>query len=275
MADKTVFSQRVKQALDAIDKDYLSYDKSEFWMIERRYQYVKNYAMEKQLYNTSIALPLVRGLHDGAHRKGTVLLEGEPHRMPYVIHCLMVCRMLIDLQLPLSKEDEDILLASALCHDVIEDIDLPEHGKEIYLKFGMDPRVYDTVLLVSKRKDFTEEEHQIYFRKIAENRLSLLIKLSDRGNNVEDLYNMKIWKIHEYIGETRTYFYSMCDYGAEHFPELETGIEMLREKMLTLTETAEIFADRLESREKKLRGQLEVLQAENQRLKAILNEAEA
>lgn len=260
------FSDRVKMTLDSFNEEDLYYHEDEFWMIEHPYSYIEYYAMENHLYNTAIALPIARALHNGGYRKATTHREGKTYRLPYVIHCLLVCRMLVDLNLPLSDYEKDIVLAAALCHDMIEDIPFPEKGKELITYYHLDPLVYETVKLVSKRKDFTDEEHQAYFDNIQANKLALLVKLSDRSNNVEDLYNMKTWKVHEYVWETNTYFLPMCAYGKENYKDLYECIEILLDKIRSLTEVAVTFVDRYVKQEEKMIEQKKKLEEENRKL---------
>lgn len=267
MKERMTFRDSVREILQGMAPQDLQFDESEFWMIQSPYEYIEFYARNRELLNTSIALPLARGLHNGGHRKSSIVRNGESHRLPYVIHCLIVCRILVDIKVPLTKEEEDILLAAALCHDMIEDLPFPEQGKELYTQYHLDPRVYETVKLVSKRRDFTQEDEKAYFRGIAENKLALLVKLSDRSHNVEDLYNMSVWKVHEYIGETEQYFLPMCTYGLEHYPELRKTIEILQDKILCLTRASQILVDRCEARERELHAQLESLRQENAALR--------
>lgn len=268
MKERIQFRKKVQTILSQIDPEYLSYDESEFWMIQTPYECIEFYAQHKHLLNTSIALPLARGLHNGTHRKSSLLKHGVTYRLPYVIHCLQVCRILMYLDLPLPDDELDVLLAAALCHDMIEDIPFPEGGRELTTQFHLDPRVYETVRLVSKRKDFTPEEEQAFFHGIESNRFALLVKLADRGHNVEDLFNRSVWKVHEYVGETRTYYMPMCDYGLAHYPELQNAIGVLQGKMNSLTSVSEILVDRCEAREQELTKRLQALKEENAQLRA-------
>lgn len=262
------FRKQVQDILDGIGPEILSYDESEFWMIQGPYEYIEFYVAEKGLLNTSIALPLARGLHNGTHRKSSIKKDGVSYRLPYLIHPLLVCRMLVDMQIPISKEEEDILLAAALCHDMIEDIPFEHHGEELMTLYHLDRRVYETVKYVSKRRDFTEEEEKEFFHQIETHFLALFVKLSDRGNNVEDLYNMSTWKVHEYVEETRKYFFPMCNYAKTHYPDLLASFEILEDKIANLTRVAEILVDRYNQLEKELNQQLEELMEENARLRA-------
>lgn len=261
------FQKQVETLLQDIDPQELAYDTSEFWMIQPIYEYIYYYSIQNQLPNTYIALQLARGFHDGVHRKLSIIKDGKAYRLPYLIHPLQVCRMLIDIQIPLSHEDLDVVLASALCHDMIEDCDFPEHGKEMYKKYHLDKKVYETVKYVSKRKDFTEEEERAHFHDIESHELALLVKLSDRGNNVEDLYNMSLWKVHEYVGETNKFFLPMCEYALEHYPVLARSFEVLQDKIVTLTSAALILVDRYSDEELRLQEEVEMLKKENDLLR--------
>ena len=71
------------------------------------YMFIKGFAVAKNLNQTLIALALARHFHDGQYRK-----DGTP----YICHPLKVCSTLISYGI-----EDDITLACALCHDVIED----------------------------------------------------------------------------------------------------------------------------------------------------------
>ena len=131
MKSRIAFRNKVDAYLKTLDERTLSYNKDEYWMIFSVYEFLEYYSFENRLWNTCIALPLARGLHDGTYRRSSITKNGSTYRLPYVIHCLYVCRMLADLNIPISLEEKDILLASALCHDMIEDLPFPKHGLEI------------------------------------------------------------------------------------------------------------------------------------------------
>lgn len=268
MALNVEFQEKIKEILDDIDPDVLDYDEDEYWMIQSAYEFVEYYAIKNELLNTAIALPLARGLHNGDHRKSSLIKGDLSYRLPYIIHPLVVCKMLIELRIPLSHEEQDILYAAALCHDMIEDIPFLDHGRELTVLYHLNPDVYETVRTVSKRKNFTEEEERAHFQAIAENKLATLIKLSDRGNNVEDLYNMSARKVYEYVDETQKYLFPICQYAKEHYPEIKASLQILEDKMFCLTEAARILVTRYEEKEQELHDRIEALQAENDALRA-------
>ncbi len=272
MSGKSPFMQHIKEILSEIDPEVLSYKEEEFWLYERYYDYVKRYAAERRLTYTAIALQLVRGLHDGAYRKFTVVKDGVSYRMPYIIHCLKICSTLIDLQVPLEIEDEDTMLASALCHDLIEDNSFPNGGTELYTDYHLTREIYQTVKTLSKRRDYTPEEYDAYFQRIQEDPLALLVKLADRENNVEDLYNMSLWKVHEYVTETREKIFPMCAYAKLHYPFIRSAFVILEDKMKNLTEIAEVLVGRYEEQDERMLARLKVLEEENLRLRNLMLE---
>lgn len=272
MKERIKFRNQVEEYIQSLDEHSFAFNKDEYWMIFSFYEYLEYYSFENRLWNTCIALPLARGLHDGTYRKSSITKNGNVYRLPYVTHCLLVCRMLADLKLPVTKEEEDIILASALCHDMIEDLPFDNDGRELYEEYHLDKRIYDIVKLVSKRKDFTTQEEIEHFKKIQENKYALLVKLSDRSNNVEDLYNMSSEKIDEYVLETNRFILPMCEYGLQHYEELVMPLKILKDKIILLTTTAKTMVDHYEKQERHLRNQLKALRIENKRLFKELEE---
>ena len=267
METRKAFMIRVNECLNQIDAKKLLYNENEFWLIQSTYEYLEAYAVEHRLRNMAVALPLARGLHNGVYRKFGIKKGGMTYQLPYFIHCLMVCRMLADIHPEVSKEEEDWMLAAALCHDLIEDIPFENGGTELMTEFHLDKQVYETVKLVSKRSNFTREEEEQYFAEIQNHPLALLVKLADRGNNVEDLYNMSEKKMAEYLEETERYFFPMSDYGIQSYPELKITIHILRDKISILTTASREMISKLDARNRILREQRDKLKLENRKLR--------
>lgn len=228
-----------------------TYNCEEEYLYAKPYLFIKGYATAKNLVHTLKALPLARRVHNGQYRKGTVLVNGKECKLPYVLHCLKVASTLISLQLPLDDEELDILLAAGIMHDVIEDGEdvLTKNGQELLIEYGFPERVLGIIRLLSKYSGASRFELNVYFNAIKKDKLALLIKLADRSHNVEDLYNMKLEKIHEYVEETRAYIYPLCTYGKAHYPELSNGITILKSKIVSLTELTEALIEMYEKKE--------------------------
>ena len=201
-------------------------------------------ATGRNFVNTLKALPLARRVHNGQYRKGTVVKNGQEVKLPYITHVLKVCSTLISLNLPLSDYELDILYATAICHDMIEDRpDIFINGTELVTKFNIDENVYNAVKLLSKVSGLDEYELNEYFNAIKYNKIALLVKLSDRSHNVETLSVMKVEKLHKYVEETRRWIYPLCSYGKQNYPELSNGFSILKSKIVSLTEATELLVD--------------------------------
>ena len=62
-------------------------------------------------------------------------------------HCLNVCNILINLHTALPYEQEDILLASALSHILVEKVILHGNPRDAFEALMLDRKVYDIVEL--------------------------------------------------------------------------------------------------------------------------------
>lgn len=215
-------------------------------LYQKPFLFIKGFATGKNLQHTLKALPLARKVHNGQYRKGLVEFNGQMVQLPYILHCLKVCSTLISLELPLSHEEEDILLSCALLHDCIEDCEeyFPKGGIELVTDYGFPQEVYETIKLLSKHSGATEYELNVYFNNIKKNKFALLVKMADRSHNVEDLYNMK--SLHKYVKETRDYIYLLSTYAKANYPELSSGVTILKSKIVSLTELTETLVHRHE-----------------------------
>lgn len=220
-----------------------SYNVDEAFMYEKTYLFIKGFAVGRHLNNTLRMLPIARNMHNGQYRKGIVIINGEERQLPYVLHVLKVCSTLISLDLPMSDQELDILLTIALGHDLIEDGKFYNDGAELMTTYGFPEIVYKTIKLLSKRSGASEEELNIYFNEIKKNKYALLVKMSDRSHNVEDLYNMKVEKLHKYVDETRRWIYPLSSYAKANYPELSNGVTVLKAKIMSLTEATEAIVE--------------------------------
>lgn len=224
-------------------------------------QTIAEYIQRHNLKNAACALDFIPTL---ANRfPDSFTYEG------YFAHAVAVCGMLIDLHIPISGKEEDILLASALCHILPENIHFSDLQGEL-TEAGLDKAIYQTVICIVRDDNQTTEQQQKFFDTIEHNKLAMLIKLADRGNLVEQLHGISPWTARQYIHETRTFFFPMCIHAKEHYPELLAPISVMMEKMRCLIEVAEILMSRYEAKENDLMLEILALQEENAMLRSIL-----
>lgn len=238
--------------------------------MEPIYESIAAYAAERKLTNTAAALSLVYDLLGRAAEHPASRFRNARTHIAYRAHAMAVCHMLIDLHVPVSAEEEDILLASALCHVLPENIQMEDLEKELSLKEHLSADVCRTVRMIFWDNNNSGAEEKAFYDRIRENKLALMIKLADRGNLVEQLYGISNWTARNYIHETRSFFFPMCIYAKEHYPDLQAPVSVLMEKMRCLTEVAEILLSRYERREAELSQEILELQEENATLRSLI-----
>ena len=246
-----------------------SYNLEDQPMYIKPYLFIKGYAVAKNMRYTLKALPLCRTFHNGQYRKGTAIVNGQVCQLPYVLHVLKVCSTLISLHLPLTDDELDILCCSALLHDSLEDAEIyfPKGGEELIVDYGFPAEVLNTIKLLSKHSGASQFELNEYFNAIKKNKYAILVKLADRSHNVEDLYNMKLEKLHKYVKETRDFIYPLCSYGKQNYPELSDGFTILKSKILSLTELTETIVAQYEDAIKEKDSRIHELEAEIEKLR--------
>lgn len=268
------FQKRLNELMQAIGPETFSYRKEDAEVYGELYASIEQYVMEKELLNTAISLPLMRGMLLGDAGAKIGWKEQDTPHLNYYKHCMSICRMLIDLHVPITKEEEDLILAAAICHVLPKKIAFPEKGRELVTTYHLDPQVYEILEINNRRAFHTEDEVREFYANIEKNKLALLVKLVDRGNLVEQLYDLAIWDARRYIRETRNYFFPMCIYAKEHYPELTPMISILMEKMRSLIEVADILSSRYEIRETALSNEILSLHEENARIRGIIHQLE-
>lgn len=131
----------------------------------------------------------------------------------YFVHPFALTQTAIDFRLAnfctgsnLSKEDKemnkesDALLSACLLHDIIEDVEWID--KDYIIKeFG--EYIYNIVDNVTKRDG---EDIEQYLDRVAKLRLSSLVKIIDRLNNVSTLNNSSLNHRKKQLEETRKYY---------------------------------------------------------------------
>lgn len=264
------FSKEIDKIVRRIGEDHLKYNENESWMYDDLYEFVRKYAYDRGLLNTSVALPVVRSLLSGIYRGYIITEDGQKFKRAYMYHCLSVTRMLINLHLPFTQEEEDILLTGALCHDLKTNIAFQDKGQEMNSVYHIDQRVVDIMKLIYVGDCESDADLRRVFHKVRQNKVAMMIRLADRANIVEELYNFSIFRIQEYIHETRAFYLPMCVYAREFYPELDAHVGILQNKMHDLIYSTDIFITRYDNRQKELSEQILLLEEENARMRTVL-----
>ena len=133
-------------------------------------------------------------LHRGQTRK-----NGEP----FITHPVRVSRLLFS-----NGIRDDVTLASALLHDVLEECGEVITVETLGTDFGVDSEIAETVECLTKHKGLADA---MYYAGIAKSPRATLVKLADRTHNLATMVGVySPEKIHEYIRETEQYVIPLC-----------------------------------------------------------------
>lgn len=195
----------------------------------RMYRFIEYFAQKKGLRNTLIALSLAVKYHEGQKRD-----DGEP----YVMHPMRVCITLILLRpefafretYPRKSEQWvwqkcDVLFATALLHDVVEEAELPKKGKELLTVHHLSGEVLKNVRILSKppkrKKHFWSRVYRPkrYYRKISRSIIASLAKPVDRKDNCMTFGVFPEKRKKKYMVENYQYIYPLCRIAKRRYPK--------------------------------------------------------
>lgn len=140
-----------KRNIIPLNETYNEVDTSKYI---KSYMFIKGFAVAKNLKQTLIALAVARHFHNGQYRK-----DG----MPYIVHPLKVCTTLMNYGI-----DDDVTLAAALLHDLLEDCSdkLPLKGRELITEYHLSQEVLDIITLLTKESGFHDMVPGIFLHNI-------------------------------------------------------------------------------------------------------------
>lgn len=201
----------------------------------KSYMFIKGYSVAKNLNQTTVALALAQNLHEGQYRK-----DG----MPYIQHPLKVCTTLISYGI-----EDDVILAAALLHDILEDCQdkLPLNGKELITEFHLSKEVFDIISILTKESGLTQNELSVYFERIGRNPKAALIKLSDRLHNSSTLYTFSFERMEKYIQETYTFLIPMASFCKKYYPEYTNAFSILKSNIYSLNHSMDIMMKKFQT----------------------------
>lgn len=191
--------------------------------IDKMYEYVKNYAQENNFLQTLRALSFSKSMHHGQYRKG----KGN---IPYIYHPLVISCQAIALGL-----GEDDIIATCLLHDVCEDCGVKKN------ELPVDEHIKEAVELLTKdmslyAKDIDAERR--YYNLISRNKISCIVKLLDRCNNISDMSSaFSKEKMMDYIDSTEYFIYPLFDVIDNEYSEYSIKMFAVRYHMSSVIKT--------------------------------------
>lgn len=199
---------------------------------KKLYAFLRGAASVAELPQTLLALPYAREQHQNQRRA-----SGEP----YILHPLMLACHICALSDKKDKEYLDILLASALLHDVCEDC-----GRTVS-ELPVNNAVKTVVCLLTFEVmpgESKESAKVRYYNAISESRAATTVKLVDRCNNVSTMAGpFTTERMNKYISETHRFIMPLLEKAMVKYPQDSNQFFMLKYHLTSLLDLAERCLD--------------------------------
>lgn len=194
---------------------------------EKLYTFLRGAASISKMEQTLISLPYSREKHKNQFRD-----SGEP----YILHPLMVACHISSLSDKEDIKNLDILISSALLHDVCEDCNTN------ISELPVNNEVKNIVkLLTFNIKDGESKEiaKNRYYNDILENRNATIVKLVDRCNNVSTMAGpFTKERMNKYIFETYKYIYPLLESAMIKYPTDSNQLFIIKYHLSSLIDLA-------------------------------------
>ncbi len=213
------------------------------------YNSISKYANRYNLRNTKIALDLAYALHDGTYRDGGAPYIIHPMEITNYLILLNIRNAILDMNLSnlhdenlaeiQTNHDLDILFASALLHDSIEDCKEKLHGErqELVTNYNLHPDVLKFVIILTKDKNNPKYTDDSYHEQIILNWQTLIIKIADRTSNCSTISVFNSHRMEKYVRETKKYFYPMISKGKNLYPDFSRIFTIMKYLIVSICES--------------------------------------
>lgn len=199
-------------------------------MAHKEMIFLRGFAKGNHLYNTMKAITAATKLHEGQTRK-----SGEP----YVNHPMRVTSALVALGIR-----DDMILATAMLHDAVEDCNITPEG--LAREYGIDGTIIENVVALTKTPGYNEER---YFDGIRMNPAALIVKIADRCHNISTMMEgFSPEKMRQYVNETEEHILPLCRYGKRYYPEYSDQIFSMKYHIESVLNAVKGFVKALDER---------------------------
>lgn len=224
--------------------------------MDKVYDDLLEFSNNRELKNATIALPFVRDVMSSLAAKTNMVDE-------YYVHGMIMARILSDMSLPISGEELDKLLTSAICHIIME-VD-PEYDiNRNLIEREISEDIINFVLTM------VEADKNNSNINVLDDRLLFIIKIVERCNLIEHLCDMSTEEAKAFIHETKRKLLPLCISAKEKYPEFNIQIDVLMVKMRTLIQVMDILYARYDAEQEELYDEILNYKDENFRIKKML-----
>ena len=185
----------------------------------------------------------------------------EPMVQEYLVHGLSMAWLLIQLRLPVTTEEMDLMLSASVLHILVE----------LYEQYDIEGTV-ESIGLPQEVAAFVEDImiSNEDFDKIVDNRLLLMVKMVERSNLIEHLCDMTIEEAKHFRLDAKRFWFAVCVEGKARYQEFDAALSGILEKMRGLIQVMDILFKRYEDEEDELYDEILLLKEENARMRVAL-----
>ncbi|MCI8575084.1 MAG: HD domain-containing protein [Bacilli bacterium] len=204
------------------------------WLYDEKqmYLFLRKHCEERKFVNALRSLDHALMSHEGQRRKG--------NGVPYITHPMSVALFMI-----LSGMDEDIALSVSLLHDVPEDCNTDLHDLNVLGEIKRSANILNWKYY-KYRYSNRELAMRLYYEGISKDKWATIVKLGDRTHNLSTMSGaFTPLKMMDYIEETKTYYPSLIQLAYQNYPEANSTIQFLQQRIYGLIQAYEEndFAD--------------------------------
>lgn len=184
-----------------------------------------------------------------------------PMVQEYLIHGLSIAWLLIELRLPVTEKEMDLMLSASVLH-ILAEMYEPYDIEGTVEQIGLSKNVADFVNdIVTSNQDFD---------KIVGDRLLLMVKMVERSNLIEHLCDMSIEEAKHFRMDAKRFWFAACVEGKACYQEFDMALSGILEKMRGLIQVMDILFKRYEDEEDELYEEILLLKEENARIRVAL-----
>lgn len=219
-------------------------------LFERDYAY----AVSHNYKNTCAALEYIKTSHMDVKVPVPMVQE-------YLIHGLSMMWLLIELPLPVTDEEMDLMLTASILHIL----------DEIYGEYDME-RISEVIAVPKEAATLVQKIKQSNhnYDMIVQDRLLLIVKMVERSNLIEHLCDMTAEEAKEFMTDAKRFWFSMCIEGKERYQEFDAALTGILEKMRGLIQVMDILFKRYDAEEDELYEDILALKEENAHIRVTM-----
>ena len=178
---------------------------------KKTFYYLKGFSTKGgEMPNTFKALPLAKEYYKGYSRK-----SGDP----FITHPLRVASYLISV-----KIEDDIIIAAALLHEIINVCHLEYNGLEIVTDYHLDPAVHEMIRIMSNVDNLPIHKFYRYLMQCPD---VFILHLANKAHTCTKLMYSSDEEVKSYVEICDNYIFPTAKVVSKNYPQYKQPIEIM------------------------------------------------